>query len=216
MIVGLLTSTPVRLSRRTPGRSPFHPRWAVNAALPTGPSASRVTFSVTTITDGNARIGSGGDPVDSDRGAVFEDDLHPRSDAGHQLENWVCHHTQEPTVLSRVSCRPFHLEFDCFHQPCLLPGRTSRKGEDCRPRTTRRPLTLLGQPGSSSFASHWRFSATPTRRYHGRMLIHPSHHCVCHPEMKRCLHTRRFGTLASPPPPVFGLSLRPHPPGHQK
>ena len=31
-----------------------------------------------------------------------------------------------------------------------------------------------GQPGSPSFATHWRFFATPTRRYHGRMLIHPS------------------------------------------
>ena len=37
-----------------------------------------------------------------------------------------------------------------------------------------------GQPGSSSFASHWRVFATPTRRYHGRMLIHPSP-LRCHP-----------------------------------
>ena len=86
----------------------------------------------------------------------------------------MCHHTREPTVLCRVSCRPFHLSFDRFHQPYLSPGRPSRIGEDCRPRTTWRPLTLLGQPGSSSFASHWRFFATPTRRYHGRMSIHPS------------------------------------------
>ena len=53
--------------------------------------------------------------------------------------------------------RPPHLNGDRFHQPCLLPGRTSRIGEDCRPRTTLRPLTLLGQPRSSSFASHWRY-----------------------------------------------------------
>ena len=63
----------------------------------------------------------------------------------------------EPTVLSRWSCRPSHLNTDRFHQPCLLPGRTSRIGEDCRPRTAWRPLTLFGQPGSSSSASHWRF-----------------------------------------------------------
>ena len=35
------------------------------------------------------------------------------------------HHTREPTVLSRLSCRPPHLNFDRFHQPCLLPWRVS-------------------------------------------------------------------------------------------
>ena len=62
-----------------------------------------------------------GDPVDSDPGAVFEDDPHPRSDAGRPLEPWVCQHTREPTVLSRLSCRPPHLNFDRFHQLCLFP-----------------------------------------------------------------------------------------------
>ena len=149
----------------------FHPKWAVNAALPTGPSASRITFSASTITDGNARAGGrstfpaltlawlyiepspcggvrpAGDPVDSDPGAVFEDDPHPRSDAGRPLEPWVCHHTREPTVLSRVSCRPFHLNFDRFHEPCLLPGRTSRIGEDCRFSVPRGgQLPFLGSP----------------------------------------------------------------------
>ena len=69
----------------------------------------------------------------------------------------MCHHTREPTVLCRLSCRPPHLNVDRFHQPCLLPGRTSKIGEDCRPRTTWRPLTLFGQPGSPSFATHWRY-----------------------------------------------------------
>ena len=128
------------VSRRTQG----HPKWAVNAALPTGPSASRITFSVTTITDGYARAGNrstltaltqawlyiepspcggvrpAGDPIDSDPGAVFEDDPHPRSDADRPLDSWVCRHTLEPTVLSRVSCRPSHLNVDRFHQPCLF------------------------------------------------------------------------------------------------
>ena len=36
----------------------------------------------------------------------------------------MCHHTREPTVLSRVSCRPSHLNIDRFHQPCLIPWRT--------------------------------------------------------------------------------------------
>ena len=92
---------------------------------------------------------------------LLADDPHPGSDAGRPLDPWVCQHTREPTVLSRVSCRPFHLNFERFHQPCLLLRRTSRKGEDCRPRTTWLPLTLFGQPGSSSFASHW--SSLPLR-----------------------------------------------------
>ena len=32
---------------------------------------------------------------------------------------------------------------------------------------------------------------------------------------KRCLHTRRFGTLTSLPPPVVRLPWGPHPPGHE-
>ena len=69
--------------------------------------------------------------IDSDPGAIFEDDLHS-------------HHTREPTVWSRVSCRPSHLNIDRFHQPCLLPGRTSRTEEDGHHCTTWRPLTLAG------------------------------------------------------------------------
>ena len=52
--------------------------------------------------------------------------------------------------------------------------------------------------------------ATPTRRYHGRMLIHPSSPARATPP--RCLHTRKFGTLASPPPPVCGPLWGPHSP----
>ena len=37
-------------------RSLCYPKWAVNADLTTGPSASRSTLSMTSITDGNARI----------------------------------------------------------------------------------------------------------------------------------------------------------------
>ena len=46
---------------------------------------------------------------------------HPRSSRSSPRP-WMHHHTQ-PTVLSRVSCRPLHLYIDRFHQPCLLPGR---------------------------------------------------------------------------------------------
>ena len=62
--------------------------------------------------------------------------------------------------MSRVSC---------FHQPCLLLGRTSRTGGACRFPVPRGghlrwlpPLRLAG-----GFCK-------PTRRYHGRMSIHPS------------------------------------------
>ena len=43
--------------RRTPGRPPLHPSSLLTevSTLPTGPSASRNTFSVSTITDGFAR-----------------------------------------------------------------------------------------------------------------------------------------------------------------
>ena len=73
----------------------------------------------------------------------------PRSrlrDAGRPLEPWVCRHTREPTVLSRVSCRPSHLNVDRFHQPCLLPWRTSRIGEDCYPVPRGDHSPFLGSP----------------------------------------------------------------------
>ena len=38
---------------------------------------------------------------------------------------------------------------------------------------------------------------------------------VCHPEASGRLHTRMFGTLASPPPPVTGMPWGSHLPGHQ-
>ena len=127
--------------------------------------------------------------------------------------------------MSRVSCRPSHLNFDSFHQPCLLPWRTpychrntawAGVGEDCRPRTTWRPLALFGQPGSPSFATHWRFLP---RRLDGttagcQFILPPLR--VPPQSSKGCSHTRRFGTLASPPPPVSGMPLGPHPPCHQK
>ena len=47
-----------------------------------------------------------------------------------------------------------------------------------------------GHPGSSSFASHWRFFATPTRRYHGRMLIHPASPACANPSTKVFAHTQ--------------------------
>ena len=88
-----------------------------------------------------------------------------------------------------------------------------RERRTIRPRTTWRPLTLLtGSPVFPPCASHWRCLSTPTRRYHGRTLLRPP--SACSTQRQKCLHTRKFGTLAGPPPPVWRLPWRPHPPGH--
>ena len=50
----------------------------------------------------------------------------------YSLRPWMCRHTREPTVLSRVSSvAQCHLNFDRFHKPCLLTWRTPSL-----PRTT--------------------------------------------------------------------------------
>ena len=121
----------------------------------------------------------------------------------------MCRHTREPTVLSRLSCRP-HLNVDRFHQPCLLPGRPSRIGEDCRPRTTWRPLTPFGAARlfllcvSLVFFLPRRLDGTTA----GCKFILPLPACAT--LYHRCLHTRSFGTLAGPPPPVVLLPWRHH------
>ena len=63
---------------------------------------------------------------------------HPRSSRS-SLRPWLCHHTREPAVLSRVSCRPTpeHWPFSP-----ALPVTLALS----HPRTTWRPLTLAGSP----------------------------------------------------------------------
>ena len=112
----------------------------------------------------------------------------------------MCHHTQEPTVLSRVSCRPFHLNFDRFHQPCLLRWRNPLLppkhgwllGRGRWPVGFPVPrgdhLPFLGSPVLPPLRLTGGI-ATPTGRYHGRMLIHPSHPACATPESKGvCTH----------------------------
>ena len=117
----------------------------------------------------------------------------------------MCHHIWEPTVLSRVSCRPFHLNVDRFHQPRLLPGRTSGIRGACRFPVPR---------GSSSFASYWRFWPRRLDGTAAGRVFSPSSFMRVPPEGRRCLHTRRFGTLAGPLPLVRSMSWGPHLPGH--
>ena len=62
------------------------------------------------------------------------------------------------------------------------------------------PVTLAGSPVFPSYVS-LELLTTPTRRYHGTTLIRPSSP-ACATLATRCLHTRRFGILADPPPPV--------------
>ena len=95
-------------------------------------------------------------------------------------------------------CRPFHVNCDRFHQPCVLPWRNPELppkhgwllGRDrwglSVPRTTWRPLTLAGSPASS--CASLEVFATPTRRYHGRMLIHPSSLHVPPASLGVCTH----------------------------
>ena len=135
----------------------------------------------------------------------------PRSDAGRPLEPWVCHHTREPTVLSRVSCRPFHPEFWPFFTSlaCHLGALPGYLGPVGSPYTRGDHLPLWAAQFFLLCVLLEVF-ATPTRQYHDRTLIHPSSPACAPPQNQRCLHTRRFGTLASPPPPVNDLSWGPH------
>ena len=99
------------------------------------------------------------------------------------------------TVFTSLACYPGASPY--CHQNTA--GCWTGIGEDCRPRTTWRPLTLLVQPGSPSFATHWRYChadwTVPWQDVNSSFPLP----CVC-PSIY--LHTRRFGTLASPPPPV--------------
>ena len=133
----------------------------------------------------------------------------------------MCRHTREPAVLSRVSCRPSHLNVDRFHQPCLLPWRapychrnTAGLGRDRWGLSSPYHVTGTYPFGAARLFLLRDSLATPTRRYHGRMLIHPLPPACGTPLPKKCLHTRRFGTLASLPPPVVDLPWGPHLPDH--
>ena len=65
-----------------------------------------------------------GDPVDCDPGAVFEDDPHPRSDAGRPLEPWVCRHTPGADGLVQAELPPTSAE--CWPFSPALPVTLAR------------------------------------------------------------------------------------------
>ena len=82
-----------------------------------------------------------------------------------------------------------------FTSLACSPRRTSRVGEDCRPPVTHVAATYpLRAARLFLLCVSLEVFATQTRRYHGRMLIHPCPPACATPQVKRCLHTRRFGT----------------------
>ena len=94
--------------------------------------------------------------------------------------------------MSRVSCRSSHLNFDRFHQPCLLPGRTSRIGGACRfPVPRGGHLPFAGSPALPPLRLTGGFchADQTVPRQDVNSSFSP---CVCHLH-ERCLHTRRLG-----------------------
>ena len=160
-------------SRRTSGRTPFHPRpffYFLSRASFVDPSTCRRLL----FTDhDNGRYARQQFPwllrwpdcilsrlllfeLRPTIANLLEDDPHQRSNrVFHSLRSWVCHHTGDPTVLSRMSCQPFFFPSECWpFSPALpvtltyplLPRLTTDSWtgivEDCRRRITIRPFTL--------------------------------------------------------------------------
>ena len=223
-----------RVFRHTPGRTPFHPcavlprpasRTHPLPATPFQCPRSRTAMlrrgqPLTSLTLAWLYIepspcgGERGDPVDNDPGAVFEDDPHPRSNAGRPLEPWVCRHTREPTVV-QGELPPISPEYWPL-SPTLPVPLGARLGQVRTVVPVPRGGHLPLQPARLFLLCvSLEVFATPTGRNQGKMLIHPSTPTCATPPLKRGSHTRRFGTLVSLPPPVIGMPWGPHPPGHQ-
>ena len=131
MVFGLLDRTrPTSSTPRGDHLSTRRVRQRRSLALLNGPIRFPHTFSVSTITDGNARIGGAAAPFlplrrsdctlsrlraeEYDR-PVTQSIATPEPSSRTiptqdqvlvTCESLECHHTREPTVLARVSCRP--------------------------------------------------------------------------------------------------------------
>ena len=178
----------VRLSRRTPGVNTFQSACGPTTTSFTDPPASRNTFSVSTITDGNARIGgrstfpaltlawlyrpvtqSIATPEPSsrtistpDRTLVARQSLECVTTPGSRRScpGWAAAHlTWMLTVFTSLAC---YLG--------ALPGQVGPVGSPYHVAAT----YPCGQP---VLCVSLEVFATPTRRYHGRMLIHHSTPC---------------------------------------
>ena len=197
-----------------------------------GPSASCSTFSVSTITDGSARAGSRSSYLPLRRPDCTLNRL-----SAEEYDQPVTQSTATPepsrTIPTLDQALVAHQRLECVTTPgswrscpgwaaahftwmCLAcsPGRTSRIGEDCHPRTTWRPLTLAGSPilpPCISLEVFCRADLTAPRQ-DVNSAFSP---CMWPLHLQMCLHTRSFGTLTSPTPPVrdrpWGLCPSGHP-----
>ena len=160
---------PPRLTRpfqAHPGATTFPSEVSVIArARPysTGPSASRRhLFRLSRL---SSWVRLAGDLVDSDPDARAKLTWIATLDRAGARKGLGCVTTREPMVLSRVSCRPLHLAL-------FVTWAQSRTGEDCRPRTTWWPHTLLGSPIFLPCVS-LEVLTTPNRRYYCRTSCSP-------------------------------------------
>ena len=105
----------------------------------------------------------------------------------------MSHHTRELTVLSRMSGRPSSCIKTVFTSSACHPGRI--------PGWER---TVIPVPHGDHLPLRARSSLLASHR---NCLPRPPSLPACATRAKRCLHIRRFGTLAGPPPPVEGHAL---------
>ena len=91
---------------------------------------------------------------------------------------------------------PLFLQEHRFHQPCLLPGRIPGEVRTVIPVPRGGHLPMRAARTGGTLPR--QLDGTTTGRLDSPSLP------ACATRAKRCLHTRRFGTLAGPPPPVGG------------
>ena len=103
---------------------------------------------------------------------------------------------------------PRLLNFDRFHQSCLLPGRIPGQVKTVIPVPCGDHLPLRTAL-SSLLASHWRYLP---RRLDGTT----AGRCVCRTPITRVIAHTQVRTLVGPPPPVETLPWEPHPSGYPK
>ena len=108
---------------------------------------------------------------------------HPGADGLVQSElppcRWIL------TVFTSLACYPGD-PVDVSDKRLAWAG----VGEYSRPRTTWCPLTLACSPVFPPCATHWRYSTTPTGRYHGRTLVRPSPPACATPIARVFAHTQ--------------------------
>ena len=216
-----------------PGANTFPSACGLSTTSSTGPSASRNNFSVSTITDGNARAGGRShlpaltlawlyiepSPCGGVRPAGDQSIATPEpSSRTIPTLDWtlVARHSLKcvTTLGSRRSC----------------PGWAAAQSPKFRPFSPALPVTWAHFQDRWGLSSPYHVAATyPFRAarhfflcvsleiFATRARRYSSFSPPCGATIAgRCLHKRRFGTLASPPSPVTDPPWWPHHPGHPK